>query len=189
MWSLAVTTLVTTSTACSPSNPSKEPRNLDALDAPGSIYARRPRLRALWTEWSVEVRVLSGALGKPPHRAAFFMLGLDRPDIRHRGYWQRAVGTRDERPPSPRWPGRTPARRGWPQLLQTVQIRGGRARRGCRAKRAPPTDFATDPDHSLRAGSKGVSSGAARSSSTSGASRLAVAGASVTPSIPCPVAR
>ena len=26
---------------------------------------RRARLRALWTEWSVEVRVLSGALGKP----------------------------------------------------------------------------------------------------------------------------
>ncbi len=26
---------------------------------------RRARLRALWTDWSVEVRVLSGALGKP----------------------------------------------------------------------------------------------------------------------------
>ncbi len=48
---------------------------------------------------------------------------------------------------------------------------------------------ASPSGHSFRAGSKGVSSGAARPSSTSGASRLAVAGASVTPSIPCPVAR
>jgi hypothetical protein len=54
----------------------------------------------------------------------------------------------------------------------------------------PPTGTATaEPAHSLRAGSKGVSSGAARASSTSGASSSAVAGASVTPSIPCPVAR
>ena len=42
---------------------------------------------------------------------------------------------------------------------------------------------------SRRAGSNGASSGAARPSSTSGASSAAVAGASVTPSIPCPVAR
>jgi hypothetical protein len=28
-------------------------------------------LRALWTEWSVEVRVLSGALGKPRVAGAF----------------------------------------------------------------------------------------------------------------------
>jgi hypothetical protein len=33
---------------------------------------RRARLRALWTEWSVEVRVLSGALGKPRYRGFFF---------------------------------------------------------------------------------------------------------------------
>ena len=65
---LAVTTLVTTSIPSSSSNPSKEPRNLDDLDAPGSIYTPGSRLRALWTEWSVEVRVLSGALGKPRKR-------------------------------------------------------------------------------------------------------------------------
>lgn len=58
-------------------------------------------------------------------------------------------------------------------------------RSGAPAKRSA----ATEPAHSFRAGSKGVSSGAARPSSTSGASRLAVAGARVTPSIPCPVAR
>src|SRR5437016_3983260 len=33
---------------------------------------RRARLRALWTVWSVEVRVLSGALGKP----AWCMVGV-----------------------------------------------------------------------------------------------------------------
>ncbi len=43
--------------------------------------------------------------------------------------------------------------------------------------------------YSRRPGSNGPSSGAARPSSTSGASRAAVAGASVTPSMPCPVAR
>src|ERR1700744_5768995 len=37
---------------------------------------RRARLRALWTEWSVEVRVLSGALGKP--RTAGLFSCLDR---------------------------------------------------------------------------------------------------------------
>ena len=43
------------------------------------------------------------------------------------------------------------------------------------------------PDtHQRRPGAKGSSSGAMRPSSTSGASRAAVAGASVTPSIPCP---
>ena len=35
---------------------------LRSLDAGKRIDAGRPRLRALWTEWSVEVRVLSGAL-------------------------------------------------------------------------------------------------------------------------------
>ena len=33
---------------------------------------RRARLRALWTDWSVEVRVLSGALGKAPLGGAFW---------------------------------------------------------------------------------------------------------------------
>jgi hypothetical protein len=34
---------------------------LRASDAGKPIYAGRFGLRALWTEWSVEVRVLSGA--------------------------------------------------------------------------------------------------------------------------------
>ena len=60
-----VTTLVTTSNASVTSNPSTNRHDLDGLDARGSIYTGRSRLRALWTEWSVEVRVLSGAVGKP----------------------------------------------------------------------------------------------------------------------------
>src|SRR5947209_4713944 len=37
---------------------------------------RRARLRALWTEWSVEVRVLSGALGKPRNRSGWEVRGV-----------------------------------------------------------------------------------------------------------------
>jgi hypothetical protein len=48
-----------------PSSASTKPPNLDDLDAPGSIYTGHTRLRALWTVWSVEVRVLSGGLEKP----------------------------------------------------------------------------------------------------------------------------
>jgi hypothetical protein len=33
----------------------------DDLDTGPPIYAGRPRLRAVWTEWSAEVRVLAGA--------------------------------------------------------------------------------------------------------------------------------
>ena len=53
--------------------------------APGQGYTGRPRacggigrrarLRALWTDWSVEVRVLSGALGKAPLDGAFSYSG------------------------------------------------------------------------------------------------------------------
>ena len=39
---------------------------------------RRARLRALWTEWSVEVRVLSGALWKAPHSGAFSLRAARR---------------------------------------------------------------------------------------------------------------
>ena len=60
-----VATPVATSILSTVSSPSTEPRNLDDSDAPRSIYAPRIGLRALWTEWSVEVRVLSGALEKP----------------------------------------------------------------------------------------------------------------------------
>ena len=46
---------------------------MDDLDGPGRIDTGRSRLRALWTVWSVEVRVLSGALGKPRFCGAFFL--------------------------------------------------------------------------------------------------------------------
>lgn len=80
-----------------------------------------------------------------------------------------------------------------PEMELTGRRRG--AVQGCskaaRSSRRTPDGqiAAAEPAQSFRAGSKGLSSGAAWRSSTSGASRLAVAGASVTPSIPCPVAR
>ena len=45
---------------------------LAAPRACGGI-GRRARLRALWTNWSVEVRVLSGAWEEAPHVGAFSM--------------------------------------------------------------------------------------------------------------------
>ena len=89
-------TLVATSILSSASDPSTEPRNLDDLDAPESIYARGTRLRALWTEWSVEVRVLSGALEKPRKRGFF----MPSPNGRRRPAWWvcRHVGL--EHPPA-----------------------------------------------------------------------------------------
>src|SRR6185437_14241402 len=62
---VAVATPVATSIPSNVSIPSTEPPNLDDSDAGASTYGSRPRLRALWTLWSVEVRVLSGALRKP----------------------------------------------------------------------------------------------------------------------------
>jgi Protein of unknown function (DUF1214) len=77
-----VTTSVTTSTPSSPSITSRNSRNLDDLDARRSTYTTRIRLRALWTLWSVEVRVLSGALGKP--RTAGLFMFSDAPGVRWR---------------------------------------------------------------------------------------------------------
>jgi len=62
----SVTTPVTTSIPSSPSNASRKSRNLDDLDAHEPIYTNRIGLRALWTDWFLEVRVFSGALGKAP---------------------------------------------------------------------------------------------------------------------------
>jgi hypothetical protein len=75
VWSPPVTTPVTTSTPSDASNPSTDPNVLDDLDAHKRIDARRTRLRALWTEWSVEVRVLSGALESPAWRGFFLPRG------------------------------------------------------------------------------------------------------------------
>jgi hypothetical protein len=68
---LAVATPVATSIPSNASNACSKPTNLEDLDALGSIYAPRTGLRALWTLWSVEVRVLSGALGKPRKTGLF----------------------------------------------------------------------------------------------------------------------
>ena len=59
----------------------EKPPNLRALDLRKLIYGRRLRLRALWTEWSVEVRVLSGALGKALLRHAGPFL-FSKPHVR-----------------------------------------------------------------------------------------------------------
>jgi hypothetical protein len=59
---------VTTSILSNLSSAHSKPTNLDDLDARELIYTRRSRLRALWTVWSVEVRVFSGALGKAEAR-------------------------------------------------------------------------------------------------------------------------
>jgi hypothetical protein len=53
--------IVRTSTPPDPSDAFTDPRKLDDLDALGPIYTPRIRLRALWTAWSVVVRVHSGA--------------------------------------------------------------------------------------------------------------------------------
>src|SRR5690242_6619372 len=52
-----------------------EPRNLDDSDASRRNDTTPSRLRALWTVWSGEVRVLSGALGKPRTCGAFSSSG------------------------------------------------------------------------------------------------------------------
>ena len=44
----------------------------------GGGIGRRARLRALWAEWPVEVRVLFGAWEKPRKRGAFFVSGGER---------------------------------------------------------------------------------------------------------------
>jgi hypothetical protein len=49
---------------------------LDDLDTHQRIDAHRAGLRALWTVWSVEVRVFSGALGKAPQVGAFSCRGV-----------------------------------------------------------------------------------------------------------------
>jgi hypothetical protein len=50
---------------------------LAAVPRAGGGIGRRARLRALWTEWSVEVRVLFGALEKPRSRGAFLLSGAN----------------------------------------------------------------------------------------------------------------
>jgi hypothetical protein len=47
--------ILATSIASDVSDPFEKPDDSDHVDADPSIYAGRPRLRALGTEWSVEV--------------------------------------------------------------------------------------------------------------------------------------
>jgi len=127
-----VATLVATSIPSSASNPSTEPRNLDDSDAGRLIYASRPRLRALWTLWSVEVRVLSGALGKPRTAGLFAAVGMV-------GEWARGRHSRpssDQRPRrAPRdWRGGAWRRSGAAPCYRTKR---GRSRPGRRAVPKP----------------------------------------------------
>jgi len=56
---------VATSMPSNGSSTSTNCRKMDGLDALQRIYIARLKLRALWREFSVEVRVLSGALERP----------------------------------------------------------------------------------------------------------------------------
>jgi hypothetical protein len=78
-----VTTLVTTSRSSDTSNPYTNKLDLDDLDAGGRIYTGGTRLRALWTDWSMGVRVFSGALGKAPLVGAFFRFSRPRRSCDH----------------------------------------------------------------------------------------------------------
>jgi hypothetical protein len=57
--------ILATSITPNVSDASEKPNDLDDLDAGPAVYIARSRLRALWTVWSVEVLVLSGASKKP----------------------------------------------------------------------------------------------------------------------------
>ena len=69
-------TLVTTSTPSIASNTCSKPRDFHDLDAAKRIHTARTWLRALWTVWSVEVRVFSGAWRKPRMCGAFSFSGF-----------------------------------------------------------------------------------------------------------------
>lgn len=55
-----------------------DPTNLLPLDPRETPYIGPFRLKALWTVWSVEVRVFSGASGKAQHCGAFPCLRQNR---------------------------------------------------------------------------------------------------------------
>jgi hypothetical protein len=59
-----------TSARPDPSDASRNRRKLDDLDAPGPIYTLCIRLRALWGDFPVVVRVHLGALGKSARAGA-----------------------------------------------------------------------------------------------------------------------
>ena len=107
---------------------------LPASSACGGI-GRRARLRALWTDWSVEVRVLSGALGKPRTAGLFCILdGPWRPSGGLGICHVRAGRGRGERPAPPRPLG------GPGPLAGRGVIRG---RGGCRRRASASPDRRT----------------------------------------------
>lgn len=63
-----------TSTPPDPSNASANPRKMDDLDALGPINTALIRLRALWGDFPVVVRVHSGALEMPANRMVLISL-------------------------------------------------------------------------------------------------------------------
>jgi hypothetical protein len=72
--------ILATSIASDVSHPSGKPYGSDDLAASAPIYTGRPRLMALWTVWSVEVRVLSGACQSPAKRGLLGFWTIARAD-------------------------------------------------------------------------------------------------------------
>jgi hypothetical protein len=60
--------IVATPRSFDASDASRNPHKMDDLNVGGRILRSWIRLRALWTAWSVVVRVHSGALEKPANR-------------------------------------------------------------------------------------------------------------------------
>jgi len=131
-----VTTRVTTSTPSISSNVSNEPHDLPNLDAGQSIYSARTWLRALWTEWSVEVRVFSGAWRKAPQRqrGAFLVLEASAPSF---GSWT---------------PLSLPRLHGWSTSRPAVENCSGRSSTGAEALRTPSVARLAGRDRHPRVG-------------------------------------
>jgi hypothetical protein len=75
--------ILTTSTPSNASRSSRKPADLDGLDPYKHIYAGRSKLRALWGDFPVVVRVHLGALEKPCYTGLFFCSGaITQPSVR-----------------------------------------------------------------------------------------------------------
>jgi len=83
-----------------------ENRTICAYQTPETVSTQGSGLRALWTEWSVEVRVLSGALGSPARRG-FLLLARQATLTPWQHRWQHTSGGQ-ERPQAISWLGKTP---------------------------------------------------------------------------------
>src|SRR4051794_9503616 len=87
----------------------RSPRPRAAATCAGGGIGRRARLRALWAEWPVEVRVLFGAWKKPRDRRGFLVPGTSvvseaLTDAEPLGLGQQGVAERDVRGRQPAMP-------------------------------------------------------------------------------------